>query len=136
VIIEQEMNQHIANITLLVDDYDRAIEFYSGKLKFELVEDTCLSETKRWVLVRPAGGEGCCLLLAKADGAEQEGRIGNQTGGRVFLFLNTDDFERDYNNLLDNGITIVNEPRVEPYGKVVVFSDLYGNKWDLIQPAP
>jgi catechol 2,3-dioxygenase-like lactoylglutathione lyase family enzyme len=130
------MKQSLAHITILVDDYDRAIEFYTGKLHFELVEDTHLSETKRWVLVRPSGSEGCCLLLAKADGAEQERRIGNQTGGRVFLFLNTDDFERDYRNLLDNRVTIVSEPRTEPYGKVVVFSDLYGNKWDLIQPAP
>jgi catechol 2,3-dioxygenase-like lactoylglutathione lyase family enzyme len=129
------MKQFLAHITILVDDYERALDFYTGKLHFELVEDTRLSETKRWVLVRPSGGEGCCLLLAKADGSEQQGRIGNQTGGRVFLFLNTDDFERDYKNLLDNGITIVSEPRVESYGKVVVFSDLYGNKWDLIQPV-
>jgi catechol 2,3-dioxygenase-like lactoylglutathione lyase family enzyme len=128
------MKQHLVNITLLVDDYDRAIEFFTWKLHFELVEDTHLSETKRWVVVRPAGNEGCSLLLAKAADAEQESRIGNQTGGRVFLFLHTDDFERDYKNLLDNAITIVSEPRMESYGKVVVFSDLYGNKWDLIQP--
>jgi catechol 2,3-dioxygenase-like lactoylglutathione lyase family enzyme len=129
------MKQSIAYIAILVDDYDLAINFYTGKLHFELVEDTRLTDTKRWVLVRPSGGEGCSILLAKADGSEQESRIGNQTGGRVFLFLKTDDFERDYKNLLENGITIVSEPRVEPYGKVVVFSDLYGNKWDLIEPA-
>ncbi|MGD0583095.1 MAG: VOC family protein [Bacteroidales bacterium] len=129
------MNNQLAHITLLVDDYDRAIEFYTSKLHFELVEDTKLSESKRWVLVRPAGGDCCSILLAKAEGKEQESRIGNQTGGRVFLFLQTDDFKREYRNLIDNGITIVSKPRDEPYGRVVVFSDLYGNKWDLIQPV-
>ncbi|MGL5894949.1 MAG: VOC family protein [Bacteroidales bacterium] len=101
------MKQSIAHISLLVDDYDRAIEFYTKKLKFDLVEDTKLSETKRWVLVRPKGGDGSSLLLARADNQEQISRIGNQTGGRVFLFLYTDNFVRDYKNLLEMNITIV-----------------------------
>ncbi|MGL4411633.1 MAG: VOC family protein [Bacteroidales bacterium] len=128
------MKQSIAHISLLVDDYDRAIEFYTKKLKFDLVEDTKLSETKRWILVRPKGGDGSSLLLARADNQEQISRIGNQTGGRVFLFLYTDNFVRDYKNLLEMNITIVREPRDEVYGKVVVFQDIYGNLWDLIEP--
>jgi catechol 2,3-dioxygenase-like lactoylglutathione lyase family enzyme len=127
------MNQHIAHIAIVVDDYDQAIKFYTEKLNFRLVEDTSLSETKRWVLVAPAGGE-CCLLLAKAANDEQKSRIGNQTGGRVFLFLNTDNFQRDYENLKARGVTIVREPSVEAYGTVAVFADLYGNLWDLIEP--
>lgn len=127
------MNQRIAHIALVVDDYDQAIKFYTEKLNFRLVEDTRLSETKRWVLVAPMGGE-CCLLLAKAANEEQRSRIGNQTGGRVFLFLNTDNFKRDYDHLIAQGITIVREPSVEEYGTVAVFSDLYGNLWDLIEP--
>lgn len=128
------MKQSIAHISLLVDDYDRAIEFYTKKLKFDLVEDTKLSETKRWVLVRPKGGDGSSLLLARADNQEQISRIGNQTGGRVFLFLYTDNFVIDYKNLLEMNITIVREPWDEVYGKVVVFQDIYGNLWDLIEP--
>ena len=127
------MNQHIAHIAIVVDDYDPAIKFYTEKLNFRLVEDTILSETKRWVLVAPTGGE-CCLLLAKASNEEQKSRIGNQTGGRVFLFLNTDNFKRDYENLKAHGVTIVREPSVEEYGTVAVFADLYGNLWDLIEP--
>ena len=127
------MNQHIAQIALVVDDYDQAINFYTKKLNFRLVEDTRLSETKRWVLVAPAGGE-CCLLLAKAANEEQKSRIGNQTGGRVFLFLNTDNFKRDFESLKAHGVTIVREPFVEEYGTVAVFADLYGNLWDLIEP--
>jgi catechol 2,3-dioxygenase-like lactoylglutathione lyase family enzyme len=127
------MKQQIAHIALVVDDYDASIAFYTEKLHFTLVEDTVLSETKRWVLVKPQGATECCLLLAKATTEEQKSRIGNQTGGRVFLFLSTDDFERDYQNLLDNEITIVREPSVEAYGKVAVFEDLYGNQWDLIE---
>lgn len=129
------MKQYLANIALVVHDYDEAIEFYTQKLHFELLEDTRLSETKRWVRVAPPGTTGCCLLLAKAAKEEQQSRVGNQTGGRVFLFLHTDDFARDYQNLLDHGIEIVREPSVEEYGTVAVFADLYGNLWDLIEPA-
>lgn len=129
------MKQHLAHIALVVKDYDEAIEFYTKKLHFTLIEDTVLSETKRWVLVAPPGSEGCCLLLAKAAKEEQKTRIGNQTGGRVFLFLHTDDFARDYQNLLDQDIRIVREPSTEEYGTVAVFADLYGNLWDLIEPA-
>jgi catechol 2,3-dioxygenase-like lactoylglutathione lyase family enzyme len=129
------MNQRLAHITLLVDNYDKAIDFYSGKLKFRLIEDSVLSETKRWVLVKPEGSGDCCILLAKVSGENQRGRIGNQTGGRVFLFLHTDDFSRDYQNLLDNGIKIIREPVKEDYGTVAVFEDIYGNFWDLIEPA-
>ncbi|MEO8110930.1 MAG: VOC family protein [Ginsengibacter sp.] len=128
------MKQKIAHIAILVSDYDEAIEFYTEKLLFTLVEDTRLSETKRWVLIAPKGEGGCNLLLAKASDEEQKSRIGNQTGGRVFLFLHTDDLERDYQNLLDNKIKIVREPHVEEYGKVAVFEDRYGNLWDLIEP--
>lgn len=120
----------------MVRDYDEAIEFYTKKLKFILIEDTALSDTKRWVVVAPAGSEdGCRLLLAKAATGEQKSRIGNQTGGRVFLFLYTDNFARDYQNLLDQNITIVRRPTVEPYGTVAVFEDLYGNLWDMIEPS-
>ncbi|MBY0432512.1 MAG: VOC family protein [Cyclobacteriaceae bacterium] len=129
------MHQHIAHIALVVRDYDEAIRFYVEKLHFTLVEDTRLSETKRWVLVAPPGGSGCQLLLAKAVGEEQVSRIGNQTGGRVFLFLHTDDFWRDYQNLLDHDINIVRPPSQEVYGTVAVFEDLYGNRWDLIGPG-
>jgi catechol 2,3-dioxygenase-like lactoylglutathione lyase family enzyme len=127
------MGQRIIHISILVKDYDEAIEFYTNKLNFELIEDTRLSETKRWVLVKPKGKGECCLLLAKAITDEQKKFIGNQSGGRVFLFLNTEDFERDYSNLVEKNVTIVREPTKEIYGKVAVFMDLYGNKWDLIQ---
>ena len=129
------MKQRIAHVALIVDDYDEAIQFYTEKLHFTLVEDTRLSEIKRWVLVAPKGASECCLLLAKAATGEQKSRIGNQTGGRVFLFLNTDNFQRDYQNLLDQNITIIQEPAVESYGTVAVFEDLYGNLWDLIEPT-
>jgi catechol 2,3-dioxygenase-like lactoylglutathione lyase family enzyme len=128
------LKQHIANIALVVDDYDEAIRFYTKKLNFDLVGDTAISETKRWVLVRPKGGE-CAILLAKATSDAQASRIGNQTGGRVFLFLNTDDFWRDYHAMLQNGINFIREPIEEVYGIVAVFEDLYGNLWDLIQPS-
>ena len=128
------MNQSIANIALVVDDYDKAIEFYTQKLHFTLIEDTVLSDTKRWVILTPKGSTGCSLLLAKAANDEQFSRVGNQTGGRVFLFLNTDNFQRDYQNLIEKGITIVREPVLETWGMVAVFSDLYGNLWDLIEP--
>lgn len=127
------MSQQIVHLALVVNDYDEAIEFYTGKLGFELIEDTPLTETKRWVLVRPSGGYECSLLLAKGVGDEQRSRIGNQTGGRVFLFLKTDDFWRDYNNYLAKGIKFVREPKTESYGTVAVFEDLYGNLWDLIE---
>ena len=125
----------MAHIALLVDDYDKAIAFYTQKLDFELIADEKLSETKRWVLVRPKGSGNCSILLAKADGEKQTGVIGNQSGGRVFLFLNTDDFERDYNMLTDNEIRIIRPPSTEVYGRVLVFEDIYGNKWDLIEPS-
>lgn len=128
------MQQQIAQIALVVKDYDEAISFYCNKLHFTLVEDTRLSETKRWVLISPPGSSGTKLLLAQAANEEQRSRVGNQTGGRVFLFLFTDDFDRDFKNLQKNDIQIVREPVVEAYGKVAVFADLYGNLWDLIQP--
>jgi catechol 2,3-dioxygenase-like lactoylglutathione lyase family enzyme len=126
------MNQKIAQIALVVKDYDEAINFYTKKLHFTLVEDTVLSPTKRWVVVAPQNSTGCNLLLAKAANEAQQKCVGNQTGGRVFLFLHTDDFDSDYQNLLANNITIIREPSVEVYGKVAVFADLYGNLWDLI----
>jgi catechol 2,3-dioxygenase-like lactoylglutathione lyase family enzyme len=127
------MKQQIVHVALVVADYDEAIRFYTEKLNFTLVEDTVLSETKRWVLVAPKGSGGCCLLLAKGVGDEQRSRIGNQTGGRVFLFLKTDDFWRDYKSFTDRGIRFTREPKEEEYGTVAVFEDLYGNLWDLIQ---
>jgi catechol 2,3-dioxygenase-like lactoylglutathione lyase family enzyme len=127
------MKQSIVHVALVVSDYDEAIKFYTEKLKFTLIEDTPQSETKRWVLVAPKGAEGCCLLLAKGVGEVQRSRIENQTGGRVFLFLKTDDFWRDYKNLHAQGINFVREPKHEPYGTVAVFEDLYGNLWDLIE---
>jgi catechol 2,3-dioxygenase-like lactoylglutathione lyase family enzyme len=129
------MKQFIAQIALLVADYDEAIRFYTQKLHFNLIEDTVLSDTKRWVRLSPPDSSGCCLLLAKAVNNEQLSQVGNQCGGRVFLFLYTDDFMRDYQNLHNQNIRIVREPSVEPYGTVTVFADLYGNLWDLIEPA-
>lgn len=128
------MKQNLTHITIVVDDYDQAKEFYIQKLHFDLIEDTVLSESKRWVLVRPRGSNECSLLLAKGANSEQKSRIGNQTGGRVFLFLHTDNFDRDFQNLLDHKIKIIREPSIEAYGKVAVFEDLYGNLWDLIEP--
>ena len=129
------MNQQIVQLSLVVADYDEAILFYTKKLGFELLEDTPLSETKRWVVVKPAGEGGCKLLLAKAANEEQRKAIGNQTGGRVFLFLHTDDIKRDYANLVLHNIKIVRQMVEEPHGTVLVFEDLYGNLWDLIQPS-
>lgn len=129
------MKQRLAQIAIVVNDYDEAIEFYTKKLHFDLIEDTPLSETKRWVLLRPKGSHECCLLLAKAANEEQKSRVGNQTGGRVFLFLHTDNFERDYKNLVDQKIDIIRPPQQEDYGTVAVFKDLYGNLWDLIEPS-
>ncbi|WP_024600053.1 VOC family protein [Pseudoalteromonas sp. TAE56] len=142
------VQQHIGSIALVVKDYDDAIEFYTQKLNFELVEDTDLGDDKRWVLISPPNSNGAnsnetnsngtnssrtSLLLAKATTPEQMSAIGNQTGGRVFLFLHTNDFWRDYNLMLSKSVTFNEEPRVEPYGTVVVFEDLYGTKWDLLQ---
>ncbi|HJW18521.1 MAG TPA: VOC family protein [Flavisolibacter sp.] len=129
------MEQSIAQLSLLVKDYDEAIAFYTNKLNFTLVEDTLLSETKRWVVVKPKGSHGCSLLLAKASNEEQKSRIGNQTGGRVFLFLHTDNIQRDHENLLQQNIKIIRGPVTEVYGKVLVFEDLYGNLWDLVEPV-
>lgn len=128
------MRQSIVHIALLVRDYDEAIQFYTKKLHFELIEDTYQPEQdKRWVVVSPPGSCGVTLLLARASNPEQEAFIGNQTGGRVFLFLNTDDFWRDYRKLKANGIRFVREPREQDYGIVAVFEDLYGNLWDLLE---
>lgn len=130
------MNQQLAHIALVVADYDEAIRFYTEKLDFTLIEDTRLSDSKRWVKVKPRGEGQCCLLLAKAVTEEQKSRVGNQTGGRVFLFLYTDDFWRDFNNMLEKKINFVRPPSTEAYGTVAVFEDLYGNLWDLIEPKP
>ena len=128
------MKQHIAAITLLVPDYDKAIAFYVGKLGFTLAEDTALSATKRWVVVAPPGNGETGLLLAQADSPNQRQAIGNQSGGRVFLILKTDDFDRDFARFKQVGIEFLEEPRLEAYGKVVVFRDAFRNKWDLIEP--
>jgi catechol 2,3-dioxygenase-like lactoylglutathione lyase family enzyme len=131
----EPMNRRIAAVSLLVRDYDEAIAYFTEALGFTLVEDTKLSEEKRWVLVAPANGSGPGLLLARADTAAQAARIGDQTGGRVFLFLHTDDFRRDYDAMRARGVVFHEEPRRETYGTVAVFEDLYGNKWDLLEPA-
>jgi len=130
------MNQYVGLISLLVIDYDEAIEYYTSILDFELVEDTRLSPEKRWVVVRPRGSvKGCSLLLAKAATEAQLSFVGNQTGGRVFLFLYTDNFNRDYAAYLQKGVEFVRPLQQESYGKVGVFKDRYGNLWDLIEPA-
>jgi len=131
------MKQSISHIALVVRDYDEAIEFYTTKLKFSLVEDTYQpAQDKRWVVVAPPGSTESTLLLAQASTPDQHEFIGNQSGGRVFLFLSTDDFERDYNDMVERGITFVRDPKTDDYGTVAVFEDLYGNLWDLIQYAP
>ena len=128
------MKQSIVHMALVVRDYDEAIEFYTKTLHFTLVEDTYQPEQdKRWVVVAPPGSNGATLLLARASNADQESFIGNQAGGRVFLFLSTDDFWRDYNEMIDRGGNFVREPKTAPYGIVAVFEDLYGNRWDLLQ---
>ena len=128
------MKQSIVHIALVVRDYDEAIAFYTEKLKFELLDDTYQPEQdKRWVVVAPPGSMGTSILLARASQPIQEDFIGNQTGGRVFLFLNTDDFWRDYHDMVKNGIEFVREPKQAEYGTVAVFKDLYGNLWDLLQ---
>ena len=131
----QTTKQHIGTITLVVRDYDEAIAFYTTAMGFDLIEDTASGEGKRWVLVAPPGNPGTGLLLARAASPEQEARIGDQTGGRVFLLLYTDDFERDYEALQSRGVGFEEAPRREPYGVVAVFKDLYGNRWDLLELA-
>ncbi|MEP2278821.1 VOC family protein [Maribacter sp.] len=128
------MKQTIARIALVVDDYDKAIEFYTKKLDFLLLEDTDLGDGKRWVIVAPPGSKECSLVLAKADDEKQRASVGNQTGGRVFLFLYTDDFWRDYYKMMERKIKFVRSPEKMPYGMVAVFKDLYGNMWDLLEP--
>ena len=127
------MHQHLGAVTFLVKDYDEAIAFFVGKMGFDLVEDADLGDGKRWVLVCPPGAEEMRLLLAKAATPVQQAKIGSQAGGRVFLFLYTDDFQRDYKRMRENGIHFMEMPRDEPYGTVAVFEDLYGQKWDLIE---
>jgi catechol 2,3-dioxygenase-like lactoylglutathione lyase family enzyme len=129
------VKQRLAQISLLVRDYDEAITYYTTTLNFVLVEDTRLSDTKRWVRIAPPGDSSFTLLLARADGEHQQSFIGNQTGGRVFLFLYTDDFWRDYRNMTGKGVRFLREPATAPYGTVAVFEDLYGNLWDFIEPS-
>jgi catechol 2,3-dioxygenase-like lactoylglutathione lyase family enzyme len=129
------MQQRIGLVTLVVREYDEAIAYYVGTLGFELAEDTPLGAGKRWVVVAPPGGVGCSLLLAQAMEERQIRAVGDQTGGRVFLFLYTDDFARDYRAYRERGVTFAGTPRREPYGTVAVFADLYGNRWDLIEPS-
>ncbi len=128
------MYQRIAHIALVVEDYDEAIKFYTQKLDFEVLEDTKLNDDKRWVMVAPIGAKECCLVLAKAANESQKHSIGNQTGGRVGFFLFTDDFWRDYNKIKDKQVNFISNPTTFEYGTVAVFEDLYGNKWDLIEP--
>jgi len=128
------MQQRIAQITIVVKDYNEAIEFYTQKLHFTLLEDTVMSETKRWVVVAPPGSTACTLLLAKAANEAQTAAVGNQTGGRVGFFLYTDNVLRDYQDIVAKGVAVLQEPTKAPYGTVVVFADLYGNRWDLIEP--
>lgn len=129
------MAQIVSAVTLVVPDYEAALRFYVGQLGFELVEDTALSPTKRWVRVRPAGARETCLLLAKADTPSQAASIGAQAGGRVAFFLSTDDFDRDHALYLSRGVQFIEKPRQESYGKVAVFRDPFGNLWDLIEPS-
>ena len=130
---EHEMSREIATVSLLVREYDEAIQFFTDALRFKLVEDLPQAPGKRWVVVSPGQGTGVALLLAKASTAEQLACVGNQAGGRVFLFLHTSDFQIDYEHMKSHGVRFLEEPRSEPYGTVVVFQDLYGNKWDLLQ---
>lgn len=128
------MRRRLAHVAIVVRDYDEAIDFYVGKLGFDLVEDSYQPEQdKRWVVVKPAGTDGCSLLLARASNDRQAGFVGDQAGGRVFLFLETDDFWRDHAAFSEQGIRFVRAPKVEPYGTVAVFEDLYGNLWDLVE---
>jgi catechol 2,3-dioxygenase-like lactoylglutathione lyase family enzyme len=134
---ERKLKQSIVHIAIVVKDYDEAIDFYVNKLKFDLIQDIHQPEQdKRWVVVSPPGSNGVTLLLARASKPEQKDFVGNQTGGRVFLFLNTDDFWRDYNRMLSEGIKFIREPQKQDYGTVAVFEDLYGDLWDLLQLSP
>jgi catechol 2,3-dioxygenase-like lactoylglutathione lyase family enzyme len=134
-VVEALVSQSLAALSLVVRDYDEAIAFYVGVLGFDLVEDTVIpSQDKRWVVVAPAGGTGARLILARAVGDEQRSRIGNQTGGRVFLFLHTDDLWRDYHAYVAKGVEFVRPPKEESYGTVAVFRDVFGNLWDLLEP--
>jgi catechol 2,3-dioxygenase-like lactoylglutathione lyase family enzyme len=128
------MQQTLAHVTYMVRNYDEAITFFTKALNFRVIEDTPLSEGKRWVVVAPRASTGASLLLAEAANAEQAAHVGNQTGGRVFLFLHTDDFWRDYRQMQERNVKFLEVPREEPYGTVAVFEDLYGNKWDLLEP--
>ena len=130
------MKQAIGSVCLLVRDYDEALAFYVGKLRFTVVEDTAMGEGRRWVVLAPHGSAGTRLLIAKAKNEEERAAVGRQAGGRVFLFLHTDDFARDHAEMLLRGVRFNEEPRVEAYGMVAVFEDLYGNKWDLLMPGP
>ena len=131
------MKQSIAHVALVVRDYDEAIEFFTRKLNFRVVEDIYqAAQDKRWVVIAPPGSTGSTVLLARASNEDQEAFIGNQSGGRVFLFLSTDDFSRDYNEMRTRGVVFVREPKTEDYGTVAVFEDLYGNLWDLIEYVP
>lgn len=133
--MERPVQQSLGLVSLVVRDYDEALAFFVGVLGFELVEDTPVPEQgKRWVVVSPPGATGCQLLLARASTPEQASRVGSQTGGRVFLFLYTDDFARDHRRYRERGVEFVRDPKEEPYGTVAVFKDLYGNLWDLLQP--
>ena len=128
------MKQSLVHVAVVVDDYDEAIEFYTRKLNFELLEDIYIPEQdKRWVLVAPPASQGAAVLLARASDPDQQAFVGNQAGGRVFLFLSTDDFWRDYRQMLANGVNFIREPVEQPYGTVAVFEDLYGNLWDLVE---
>ena len=129
------MGRHIGSVALLVRDYDEALEFYALKLGFEILENRAVGNDKRWIRLAPAGSRGTAILLAKARGEDQLERVGDQAGGRVFLFLETDDFWRDYRHLQGRGVVFEEQPRDEPYGTVAVFRDLYGNRWDLIELA-
>jgi|TARA_B110000046_G_scaffold173897_1_gene196998 catechol 2,3-dioxygenase-like lactoylglutathione lyase family enzyme len=129
------MNQFIAHVTLLVKDYDEAIAFYTKKLSFKLIEDTQISSSKRWVRVCPPGRSNCSLLFAKAKNDTQMARVGDQTGGRVILFLHTDNFDRDYDHLIKQNIEFIKSAKITPHGKVAVFADLYGNLIDLVEPS-
>jgi catechol 2,3-dioxygenase-like lactoylglutathione lyase family enzyme len=128
------MPQHFAQITFLVHDYDEALAYFTQRLSFRLIEDCLRSPTKRWILIAPPGANNTALLLARAATPEQQAAVGRQAGGRVFLFLHTDDFQRDYETYRARGVNFLESPREEPYGTVAVFEDLYGNRWDLIQP--
>lgn len=131
--MSKPVKQKIGSVALVVDNYDDAVDFYTNKLQFELIEDLDLGGGKRWVLISPPNSTGTNLLLAQASNEEQKKSVGNQTGGRVFLFLHTNDFWRDYENMKSKGVEFTEEPRTEEYGMVVVFKDLYGTKWDLLQ---